>query len=162
MVIGPRGILPLTSCLVYLTLRCSIPNLWEIIPGSTIDSDVPFSPLPYQRLCRTNATIITTVMSFLWLLTILLSYFILPSYVFTFYFTGNPTQCANMTVEWTGGQPPFTLLLVPVGHLYPETRRIIQSDIQSGNSVSFVLDFPAQSRFVAVLNDASGIGVGGA
>ncbi|KAL5530698.1 hypothetical protein ACEPAF_6956 [Sanghuangporus sanghuang] len=94
-------------------------------------------------------------------LTVLLSYFVLSSHAFTFYFTSTPTQCANMTVEWTGGRAPFTLLLVPVGHLNPETRTIIQKDVSSVTFVSFVLDFPAQSQFVAVLNDASGVGAGG-
>ncbi|KAL5527360.1 hypothetical protein ACEPAG_6151 [Sanghuangporus baumii] len=94
-------------------------------------------------------------------LTGLFPYLVLTSHAFTFYFTSTPTQCANLTVEWTGGQAPFTLLLVPVGHLNPETRTIIQKDVPSGTSISFVLDFPAQSQFVAVLNDASGIGAGG-
>ena len=66
-----------------------------------------------------------------------------------------------MTVEWTGGQAPFTLLLVPVGRLNPETRTIMQENIPNGNSVSFLLDFPAQSQFVAVMNDGSGVGTGG-
>ncbi|KAL5508280.1 hypothetical protein ACEPAH_5899 [Sanghuangporus vaninii] len=98
---------------------------------------------------------------YLLLLTGLLSYFVFTSHAFTFYFTSTPTQCANMTVEWTGGRAPFTLLLVPVGRLDTETRTIIQKDVSSGSSISFVLDFPAQSQFVAVLNDASGVGAGG-
>ncbi|KAH8113233.1 hypothetical protein DFH11DRAFT_1510724 [Phellopilus nigrolimitatus] len=92
---------------------------------------------------------------------ILLLAYILPSSAFFFWFTGTPTQCSNMTVEWNGGRPPLTLLLVPTGHLNPETRTIIQRDIPSGNSISFVLDFPSQSQFIAVLNDASGTGAGG-
>lgn len=80
---------------------------------------------------------------------------------FSFYFTSTPTQCAQMTVQWNSGQPPYTLLLVPTGHLNPETRTIIQRNILSGNSVSFVLDFPAGSSFVAVLNDATEVGAGG-
>lgn len=66
-----------------------------------------------------------------------------------------------MTVQWNGGQAPYTLLLVPTGHLNPETRVIIQENIVSGNSVSFVLNFPADSKFVAMLNDATGVGAGG-
>ena len=80
---------------------------------------------------------------------------------FSFYFTSTPTQCAQTTVQWNGGQPPYTLLLVPTGHLNPETRTIIQRNIPSGSSVSFVLDFPSGSTFVAVLNDATGVGAGG-
>ena len=81
---------------------------------------------------------------------------------FTFWFTSTPTQCQNMTVQWSGGTAPFTLLLVPTGHLDPETRTIKQLNVPSGSSVSFVLDYPAKSQFVAVLSDASGIGSGGA
>jgi hypothetical protein len=81
---------------------------------------------------------------------------------FSFSFTDSPNQCSNVTVEWDGGQAPFTLLLVPTGHVNPETRTIIQQDVSSGDSVSFVLDFPADSQFVAVLSDATGIGSGGA
>ncbi|EJD01128.1 uncharacterized protein FOMMEDRAFT_147749 [Fomitiporia mediterranea MF3/22] len=97
----------------------------------------------------------------LFLLSILLLSFTISANAFTFSFTSAPTQCANTTAVWTGGQAPFTLLLVPVGHLSPETRTIIQKDVPSGNSVSFVLNFPAQSQFVAILNDATGVGAGG-
>lgn len=83
------------------------------------------------------------------------------SSAFSFSFTSTPTQCSDVTVEWDGGQAPFTLLLVPVGHVDPETRVIIQEDVSSGNSVTFTLNYPAQSQFVAVLNDATGIGAGG-
>ena len=84
-----------------------------------------------------------------------------PASTFSFWFTSQPTQCANTTVQWSGGQPPYTLLLVPVGHLNPETRTIAQFDIEQGNEVTFQLLYPAQSQFVAVLNDATGIGSGG-
>lgn len=79
----------------------------------------------------------------------------------TWSFTTDPTQCGELTVEWSGGTAPFTLLLVPTGHVDPETRTIIQEDVSSGNSVTFQLNYPANSTFVAVLNDATGIGAGG-
>jgi len=66
-----------------------------------------------------------------------------------------------MTVHWDGGQAPFTLLLVPTGHVTPEIRTIIQQNIPTGNSITFTLDFPADSQFVALMNDATGIGTGG-
>ena len=90
-----------------------------------------------------------------------LAAFSAPANTFSFWFTSPPAQCANVTVQWTNGQPPYTLLLVPVGHLNPETRTIAQFDIEQGNQVTFPLRFPAQSQFVAVLNDATGIGSGG-
>ena len=83
------------------------------------------------------------------------------AYAFSFYFTSTPTQCAQTLARWDGGQPPYTLLLVPTGHLEPETRTITQENISSGSSVLFVLDFPSGSSFVAVLNDATGVGAGG-
>lgn len=100
-------------------------------------------------------------MNSLRLSTILLCYASM-SNAFTFWFTSTPTQCANMTIQWSnGGEPPFTILLIPVGHLNPETRTIIQQSTSVGNSISFTLNFPAQSQFVAVLNDGSGVGTGG-
>lgn len=94
--------------------------------------------------------------------TILLSLIITTARAFSFSFTNNISQCSQVTAQWNGGQPPFTLLLVPTGHLTPETRTIIQENIPSGNSVSFTLNYPAESQFVAVLSDATGIGTGGA
>ncbi|KAF8309477.1 hypothetical protein DL93DRAFT_2085567 [Clavulina sp. PMI_390] len=94
-------------------------------------------------------------------------------------FTTPWAQCANVTVAWTaGGVAPYELLLVPVGHLTPETRTIINyqnitpstSSSPSGalnntNLVyefSFPLTFPAGSEFVAVLSDSKyGPGSGG-
>jgi hypothetical protein len=80
---------------------------------------------------------------------------------FSFWFTGIPTQCANMTVQWTSGNAPYKLLLVPTGHVDPETRVILDQTIQSGNAYSFVLKYPADSSFVAVMSDNAGTGSGG-
>ena len=85
----------------------------------------------------------------------------LRAYAFSFWFTSNPTQCASVTVQWNGGSAPYTLLLVPIGSLSPETRKIIQINVSSGTSTSFTLNYPAQSQFVAVMSDATGIGSGG-
>ena len=78
----------------------------------------------------------------------------------TFHYTNIPSQCGNLTIKWEGGTPPFTLLLVPTGHMIPETRTIIERVIPSGNSASLVLNYPDQSEFVTVLYDATGIGSG--
>ena len=82
-------------------------------------------------------------------------------YAFSFWFRSLPTQCENLTIEWIGGTAPFILLLVPTGHITPETRTIIERHISSGNSISLTVNYPSQSQFVAVLSDAKGIGTGG-
>jgi hypothetical protein len=69
----------------------------------------------------------------------------------------------------TGGVAPFEVLLVPVGHVTPEIRTIINyqnitssSTSPSTFSFSFPLTFPAGSQFVAVLSDSAyGPGSGG-
>ncbi|KAH7093912.1 hypothetical protein BKA62DRAFT_721797 [Auriculariales sp. MPI-PUGE-AT-0066] len=80
---------------------------------------------------------------------------------YTFTLAAQPSQCGNLTVNWTGGQPPYELLLVPVGHVNPEIRTIVDQKINSGNSTSLTLKFPEGSQFVASLSDASGPGAGG-
>jgi len=75
-------------------------------------------------------------------------------------------------MQWgTGGVGPFEVLLVPVGHIKPEIRTIINyqnitpstsTSDPSSFSFSFPLTFPAGSQFVAVLSDnAYGPGSGG-
>ncbi|KAF8586522.1 hypothetical protein K439DRAFT_942318 [Ramaria rubella] len=76
-------------------------------------------------------------------------------------FTVPPTQCANTTVQWTGGSAPYQLLLVPTGELHPEVRVIETYTIDSGNNFSFQLNYPGNSSFVAVMSDATGFGTGG-
>jgi len=78
---------------------------------------------------------------------------------YTFSLASASSQCGNFTIDWTdGGTPPFEVLLVPVGHVTPEIRTIVDDTVQSGNSHSLTLKFPTGSRFVAVLSDATGPG----
>ncbi|EJD43848.1 hypothetical protein AURDEDRAFT_185413 [Auricularia subglabra TFB-10046 SS5] len=72
-----------------------------------------------------------------------------------------PTQCGNFTASWDGGEPPYELLLVPVGHVTPEIRTIVDQKVASGSSTSLKLKFPTGSQFVASLSDKSGVGAGG-
>jgi len=84
------------------------------------------------------------------------------SNAFTFNFTSPPTQCANATVQWSEGTPPYHLLLVPTGALHPvEVRVISDHTINSGTTFSFPLLYPGNSTFVAVMSDATGFGSGG-
>ena len=80
---------------------------------------------------------------------------------YKFSITAEPAQCSNFTVHWEGGQAPYELLLVPVGHVTPEIRTIVDQRVESGSSVSLTLKFPEGSQFVASLSDASGVGAGG-
>ncbi|KAF8257135.1 hypothetical protein EI94DRAFT_1760487 [Lactarius quietus] len=65
---------------------------------------------------------------------------------YTWQLTSQPSQC----------QPPYSLLLVP-------SVRTVQNIPFPGNSTSltFNLDYPANSSFVAVVSDSSGLGSGG-
>jgi hypothetical protein len=84
------------------------------------------------------------------------------SSAFTFSILAPPTQCGNFTAQWTGGTPPYELLLVPLGHVTPEIRTIVDAQNISGTSYSVgALAFPTSSTFVAVLSDSTGVGTGG-
>jgi len=92
-----------------------------------------------------------------------------PSFAHAFNFTTPIHQCANVTMTWgTGGIAPYEVLLVPVGHVTPEIRTIINyqnitpSASSSTLSFSFPLTFPAGSQFIAILSDSAyGAGSGG-
>ncbi|KAF7316292.1 hypothetical protein MIND_00147900 [Mycena indigotica] len=84
---------------------------------------------------------------------------------YTWRFTSQPTQCGNVTIAVNGGTPPFSVLVVPYG-ISPlpnniEARKIQSIENQNGPDISFKLNFPANSQFVAVLSDKSGFASGG-
>ncbi|KAJ7158356.1 hypothetical protein C8R43DRAFT_364689 [Mycena crocata] len=81
-------------------------------------------------------------------------------------FKSTPTQCTNLSVSVSGGTPPYKILIVPSG-ISPlpnnlEARKI-QDESFPGNSadVSFKLNYPANSQFVAVVSDSNGFATGG-
>ena len=80
---------------------------------------------------------------------------------FTFSFATPPSQCMNATVQWTGGNPPYKLLLVPTGRLHPEIRTIADYTINAGNRFSFPVRYPENSTFVAVMSDSTSFSAGG-
>ncbi|KDQ58743.1 hypothetical protein JAAARDRAFT_47090 [Jaapia argillacea MUCL 33604] len=75
---------------------------------------------------------------------------------FSFQFTSTPQQCS--------GQPPYSVVIIPFGPSpLPnniEARKIFQTNF-TGSSVSFKLNYPANSQFVAVMSDTTGYGSGG-
>lgn len=86
-----------------------------------------------------------------------LSLFPLLANAYTWQFTTQPSQCQNLNVAIKGsGQPPYTLLIIPVGPtpLPNNTEvRLIQNIPFSGSSttLSFKLTYPENSSFVAVV-----------
>ncbi|WWD21104.1 hypothetical protein CI109_105585 [Kwoniella shandongensis] len=87
----------------------------------------------------------------------------LPSILAFSFSTSTPTQCGNFTVQWSGGSPPYHLVLVPTitvnsGHI---ANISIPTDLTSPYSYTFTLDQPAGLEFMASMSDASGWGTGG-
>ncbi|KAG9089487.1 hypothetical protein FS749_001297 [Ceratobasidium sp. UAMH 11750] len=81
---------------------------------------------------------------------------------------GDATQCQDMTVEWAGigGEklrPPFVVRLAAFG-LAPLIINIptsAWSDAAQSGSYSFNIPWPADTKFVAVMDDGLGSGTGG-
>jgi hypothetical protein len=84
---------------------------------------------------------------------------------FTWSFQNTPTQCSNISISISGGgTPPYNILIIPSGPSPftngTEVRKIISQESLS-SSVSFQLNYPGDSQFVAVVSDATGFGSGG-
>ncbi|KIK57762.1 hypothetical protein GYMLUDRAFT_75370 [Collybiopsis luxurians FD-317 M1] len=84
---------------------------------------------------------------------------------FTWTFQSTPTQCGNLSIAISGsGSPPYNVLIIPSGSTPftngTEVRKIISQPFSS-NSVSFKLNYPGESQFVAVVSDSTGFGSGG-
>ncbi|KAH7913020.1 hypothetical protein BJ138DRAFT_702813 [Hygrophoropsis aurantiaca] len=70
---------------------------------------------------------------------------------------GNPTQCDDLTIKWTGGQPPFQLVLAPVFDV--ATVINISSSAFVSNKGSYTipqLPLVANDTFLLALSDATG------
>ncbi|KAE9409676.1 hypothetical protein BT96DRAFT_962255 [Gymnopus androsaceus JB14] len=84
---------------------------------------------------------------------------------YTWSFQSTPTQCSNLSIAISGGgTPPFNVLIIPSGSTPfsngTEVRRIISKEF-STSSISFPINYPENSQFVAVVSDATGFGSGG-
>ncbi|KAH7919542.1 hypothetical protein BV22DRAFT_1050964 [Leucogyrophana mollusca] len=75
---------------------------------------------------------------------------------------GLATQCDEFSVSWTGGQPPFELILVPEYTIFIEVP-VPSSAFANNQGTASIQELPlAQGkRFVAVMSDAIGFGSGG-
>ncbi|KAG2030383.1 hypothetical protein BDR03DRAFT_189902 [Suillus americanus] len=75
---------------------------------------------------------------------------------------GTPTQCDPLTISWTGGQPPFKILLTPYLEMY-QNYSIPSSAFSNGKgsySISQLL-LSAGKTFLLTMSDATGFGSGG-
>ncbi|CAE6432704.1 unnamed protein product [Rhizoctonia solani] len=82
---------------------------------------------------------------------------------FTFSYT-SPVQCDDITVSWTGGTAPFSLLVTP---FYSTPQNIsIPASAFNGTHGSYtttlrVTGKTSQGRFLLTMSDATGVGSGG-
>ncbi|KAM6490685.1 hypothetical protein JOM56_014028, partial [Amanita muscaria] len=91
------------------------------------------------------------------------------SAAFSWHLTTTPTQCSNLSISIVGsdGQPPYRVLVIPTGPTplanNIDVRPIIDQAFDGNStSASFPINYPANSRFIAVVSDANGFGTGGA
>ncbi|KAJ6470062.1 hypothetical protein C8R47DRAFT_1222691 [Mycena vitilis] len=83
---------------------------------------------------------------------------------YTWSFDSQPTQCGNVSITVSGGSPPFSVLVVPFGSSpLPNNieARKIQDETGTSSKISFKLNYPANSQFVAVVSDSTGFASGG-
>ncbi|KIM48268.1 hypothetical protein M413DRAFT_16245 [Hebeloma cylindrosporum] len=79
---------------------------------------------------------------------------------FTYSF-GTPSECDNVPLTWTGGTPPFQLLIIPVFGT-PRNISIPSSSFSNGKgSYSFQLPMAKDSQMVLSMSDATGFNTGG-
>lgn len=80
---------------------------------------------------------------------------------FSFDVEGTPTQCADITLTWTGGTAPFRILFTPVFGT-PRNVSIPSSAFQDGKGkFSTQLLYASDQKFVISMSDAEGFGTGG-
>jgi hypothetical protein len=75
--------------------------------------------------------------------------------------TSTPTQCGTFTVNWTGGQPPFVLEILPVLGTQ-QVFNIPPSALSNGvGSYSTTLQLAQEQQFLVTMSDATGFAAGG-
>ncbi|KAG2159791.1 uncharacterized protein EDB93DRAFT_1074314 [Suillus bovinus] len=75
---------------------------------------------------------------------------------------GTPTQCGDLSVSWTGGQPPFEILLTPV-FAVPQNISVPASAFSNGKGSYTIspLSFWNDTQFLLTMSDATAFGSGG-
>ncbi|WVQ93245.1 hypothetical protein IAU59_000310 [Kwoniella sp. CBS 9459] len=100
------------------------------------------------------------------LLSALLTTLFLPALTSAFSFsldTTSPKQCGSTTITWEGGTSPYSLTIIPA-YDYPATISIPESayDASSGKgSYTWNVNYPKDTKFVAMMSDYTGTGTGG-
>jgi len=75
--------------------------------------------------------------------------------------TSTPSQCGTFTVNWTGGQPPFSLEILPVQGTQ-QVFNIPAAAFSNGvGSYSTVLQLAQEQQFLVTISDAIGFATGG-
>jgi hypothetical protein len=99
--------------------------------------------------------------SMLAILSFLFLSFLPPSHAFSWSFVHAPQQCGNLSivVNGTDGIPPYRVLIIPFGPTplanAVEARRIMDVAFPgTANKVEFMLKYPENSQFVAVVGIA--------
>ncbi|KAG5717295.1 hypothetical protein E4T56_gene15442, partial [Termitomyces sp. T112] len=82
------------------------------------------------------------------------------AYAFSFT-TTPPTQCGNLGISWTGGTPPFQLVMYPVFGTQRNVSIPTTAFNNGAGSFTFQLPFPSGQQFVITMSDATGYGSGG-
>src|SRR6267154_916421 len=87
-----------------------------------------------------------------------ISLFPLLANAYTWQFTSQPHQCQNvsLSVQGSGGQPPYSLVIIPTGPSplpnNTEVRSILNIPFSgTSTTLSFKLNYPENSSFVAVV-----------
>jgi len=79
----------------------------------------------------------------------------------TFVFTSTPTQCQPLTLEvlGSGGQPPYTILIVPAQIVENSGKYMfVYSQFDNSSFTIPELEWPQGSQFVAMVSDSRGVG----
>ncbi|ELU41540.1 SKG6 domain-containing protein [Rhizoctonia solani AG-1 IA] len=148
---------------VQITGECMVTNKREDLSGCDkkyLTKSTPTTSFPTpHRLPHGSKTAFSDIMIVRSILFALI-FNTLSSWAFEFTFLTIP--CEELSISINGGVPPYRLLIVPIGQLLtpPEIRTIIDRNI-TGTTDSFIFNYPAASRFVAMMSDATGIGTGG-
>ncbi|WVR09119.1 hypothetical protein IAU60_006181 [Kwoniella sp. DSM 27419] len=77
--------------------------------------------------------------------------------------TSTPQQCSDFTIQWSGGTPPYQLVIVPT--ITVQGGRIINmtlpDNLTNPYSYTFQLEEPTGLEFMVAMSDATGFGAGG-
>ncbi|VDB88919.1 unnamed protein product [Peniophora sp. CBMAI 1063] len=84
-------------------------------------------------------------------------------------FQNSPRSCETLSLQASGGTPPYSFLMIPSGPSLLggggiEVRRVMNitfNDTDTTSHLNFTLPYPANESFIGVVSDASGFGSGG-